>query len=367
MNPFPIKPAGRRRAAPRGHATLQSLQYIRAVAALAVVGFHQLQQFAALRVGQHGVDLFFTISGFIMIALTERRPVTPGRFLLDRCARIVPTYWVATLATAMLTQAGIYSPFVVSRGAAHLLKSLLFIPDFDASGHLRPTLFLGWTLNYEAFFYGLFALALFAGARLRLLLMTIILLGLVAAGRLHPGTSAVAHVYTNPLLLEFLGGMCLGSVFGMTLRKFPLPATLGVVCGLLVIMAALGMLMQSLLWGAASLLIVSSVVVLERLERLPHVAFLRRIGDASYSVYLFQQIAFDLTWAAIHAAGLPHDPAAHRLLCSCLAIAAAIVFGLLAHALVEKPLTRAARRLLSRLTPVPADLATTTACIRTRP
>ncbi|TCN26987.1 acyltransferase-like protein [Sinorhizobium americanum] len=74
--------------------TIRAIQYLRAAAALAVVILH-----AAERTGHHfavDVDVFFVISGFIMWVISERRPVTPAKFIADRIRRVVPIYWLAT-------------------------------------------------------------------------------------------------------------------------------------------------------------------------------------------------------------------------------------------------------------------------------
>ena len=47
--------------------------------------------------GGAGVDIFFVISGFIMVYTTMDREITPWSFMADRIARIVPAYWAATL------------------------------------------------------------------------------------------------------------------------------------------------------------------------------------------------------------------------------------------------------------------------------
>src|SRR3546814_17001958 len=81
----------------RSMHTLYVIQYLRAFAALAVVIFH-----AAERTGHHfaigaaGVDVFFVVSGFIMMAISDRRPTRPLTFLRDRILRIAPSYWLVT-------------------------------------------------------------------------------------------------------------------------------------------------------------------------------------------------------------------------------------------------------------------------------
>jgi exopolysaccharide production protein ExoZ len=75
-----------------------------------------------------------------------------------RIVRIVPTYWVATFLAVIL-----YASLPLSRhpSISELLKSLIFIPySTDPTADMQPVLAQGWTLNYEMFFYALFAIAL---------------------------------------------------------------------------------------------------------------------------------------------------------------------------------------------------------------
>ncbi len=78
--------------------TVISIQYLRALACIAVVVFHATEDLGGVfNIGQTGVDLFFVISGFIMWSITEHRETAPGNFLLRRVVRIVPLYWLITL------------------------------------------------------------------------------------------------------------------------------------------------------------------------------------------------------------------------------------------------------------------------------
>ena len=71
---------------------LNSVQYLRAMAALLVVGYHINSYQVYL---MSGVDIFFVISGFIMWQST-RGGTSPRQFLTNRLIRIVPLYWLVT-------------------------------------------------------------------------------------------------------------------------------------------------------------------------------------------------------------------------------------------------------------------------------
>jgi peptidoglycan/LPS O-acetylase OafA/YrhL len=88
---------------------LVNIQALRGVAALLVVFVHLETPAeraginpALLTFGNSGVDLFFVISGVIMVVTTARADVTAGSFIAHRIARVVPLYWLITLVVFMI-------------------------------------------------------------------------------------------------------------------------------------------------------------------------------------------------------------------------------------------------------------------------
>ena len=152
---------------PSGNFELFNIQALRAVAAFLVVFVHidRLAELAGFRAGttvfgNTGVDLFFVISGFIMVVTVTERPQSPAQFFRHRVARIVPLYWLVTLAVFTLA---LVAPVLLQStraNPAELLKSLAFIPYRRFDGQMHPLVFVGWTLNYEMMFYALFAVGM---------------------------------------------------------------------------------------------------------------------------------------------------------------------------------------------------------------
>src|SRR3954451_25277970 len=93
------------------------------------------------------VNLFFVISGFIMVYTTFSRPTRPAEFLCNRIARIVPLYWLMTLGTYSIAFVAPTLLQATSTNPLELLKSLFFVPFVKSNGLVQPVLFLGWTLN----------------------------------------------------------------------------------------------------------------------------------------------------------------------------------------------------------------------------
>ncbi|MEO7027698.1 MAG: acyltransferase, partial [Caulobacteraceae bacterium] len=188
-----------------------SIQYLRALAALAVVLYHALQwRSGGFDVGRAGVDVFFVISGFVLWRATSRHRVTPLTFLAARASRVMPLYWLATLA--VVASALVWPQFLpqVRPGWGHLLLSLAFIPHFDPRGLPFPTLPPGWSLDYEAGFYILFAIALAFARRWRAWALVGGLAGATLAGLLLADPAYILGA--NPLLLEFAAGVLIGVI-----------------------------------------------------------------------------------------------------------------------------------------------------------
>ena len=186
---------------------IYNLHVLRALAALAVAFLHITWEAGLglpFKVGGYGVDVFFVISGFIM---SYQRSESAGDFAKRRIIRIVPFYWCATLVV-----------FAVAAAFPHLLRStradfiqlvcsLLFIPRETDYAGLYPTLVLGWSLNYEMYFYAVFALCLAIVPRIAPVVCAA-MIGLVAAAISMSGVvNPSIQFYARELVLEFALGI----------------------------------------------------------------------------------------------------------------------------------------------------------------
>lgn len=285
------------------------IQLLRALAALAVAFLHAQHDAAALavRIGQSfaslehypwmaGVDVFFVISGFIMVYASRsffgKRGVQ-SIFLARRIARIVPLYWTFTtlyLVIALIAPALLNNELLVPW---QILASYLFIPFARPDGVAQPLYSLGWTLNYEMFFYGLFALVLVFPRRWALALLVAILAGLVFVGRIFALQQPMGF-WTDPIILEFAFGLGLGwlRAEGFTLNRL---SRWGLALGGLAILSMnfIGLTgnwseMRPLAWGLpAACLVAAAALGPERplaMNALTRFGVLA--GDASYAIYL---------------------------------------------------------------------------------
>jgi exopolysaccharide production protein ExoZ len=215
----------------RFHLKLHSLQALRAIAAWLVVADHALLEITnnqsanwvthvAWTLGSTGVSVFFVISGFIMVHICWESFggwVAAKNFLQRRVIRIVPLYWLATVAALAFHR--ISATHGALDGWRELLCSLFFIPYSGADGSWSPIVPQGWTLNYEAMFYVIFALGLSFPRQIGLLAIGAILgVYIIIAPLLQNQTLAYL---ASPIVLWFVLGMGLAALWRW--RRFEEP------------------------------------------------------------------------------------------------------------------------------------------------
>ncbi|HEY7291838.1 MAG TPA: acyltransferase [Vicinamibacterales bacterium] len=351
---------------------LLNLHLLRALAALAVVYFHATSPAGlnlTANIGSHGVDVFFVISGFIMARVGAG---SPERFLLRRIVRIVPFYWTATLA---VFAAAVLAPHMLRStrpDVIQLLCSLFFIPRDTSYAGIVPTLVLGWSLNYEMYFYVVFAAALAMAPRSAPIVcasaIAIVFLVIRASGIEHPTVT----FYGRPIVLEFVFGICAFYAFASAERHldwFAHRPGIRAALWIAAILAALSIAIEEahgafglpriVAAGVPALALVLSALLLERVYGVrvtSGVVFL--VGESSYVLYLIHPYVL----YGILRAVLPHHDhlssmTASALVVALMAIAAAVAVAI--HIWFEKPLMTALRRRL------PASSASEAAGART--
>ena len=270
---------------------IKNLQVLRAVAALLVVFFHC--DFENIKIGQFGVDIFFVISGFIISFVLYKNQ---SNFLIKRFIRVVPMYYLFTIALicAWLVYPGLFKNVYISAEA--IVKSLCFIPYYV--GDSGPILSLGWTLNYEIFFYvtvGVFSiLTKRPGIALVLSIATILLV--VILFRLTNSSNFYWLFYSHEITIEFTFGVIL---FFIT-KKLPTffqKKSVIVIAGLLALVAFTLMgyfdyhkiyFSRTLLFGLPAFFIVLFFIVSENVTNGNNAfhRYIYKLGNASYVIYL---------------------------------------------------------------------------------
>ena len=293
---------------------LNGLQNLRAFAAYAVVFFHLLEALnlsgpwyiGHFHVGAAGVDIFFVLSGFIMVH-TVKPTETSLDFMLKRFFRIAPVYWLVTLTWAGMIWAAPYLDRNVSVTSESILGSLFFIPTWRPDGMIAPVLLVGWTLVLEMAFYVLFSLSLLAPQRQRLWVLGLLIVSGMMLARMAFSETRFA-VYGNFIVLEFLAGCILAAALKLEsvqrmVQRFMSNQVYWCLMATAILLFALASGdhpnkdMRALLWGIPAFIMVAATAARD----LHTTAFGRSIftwlGDSSYSAYLTHAILISLAYA----------------------------------------------------------------------
>jgi exopolysaccharide production protein ExoZ len=325
-----------------------SIQVLRAVAALAVTVAHTypivgrefgIETYPTLTTGAAGVDLFFVISGFIMVYTSEElfgKHSAPSTFFLRRLIRIVPLYWTVTTVLLVYFLLRYGSP--LEHSTTTIVASYFFVPTADSAGPMAPLLPVGWTLNYEMFFYLSFAMVLIFDRNLAVVVISMLLcaFGLWGRSLALPGPLSVL---ADPIILEFVFGMLVALAYQGGL-KLPKPAALCLIMvGFCVIAASaivdFASLSRVVVWGIPSACIVAgSVFVGDPVY--PNFVWraLGYVGTCSYSLYLTHGLVMNIP-KHLGFRFAYSQPALYAVMTVCLAI----IFSIATYVVFERPVT----------------------------
>jgi len=349
---------------------LRSIQVLRGLAAIGVVLYHMLvieKKYAGgdhflpglFRLGQSGVDLFFVISGFVMVTVIHRegRENRPLDFLVHRFSRIYPNYWFyffVTLAVWWL------QPSLVNAsqgGQFNFFRSFFLIPSATL-----PLVLIAWSLIYEVYFYLIFSL-LVGVDRLRLLISLLLWLLFLVNINLFPGAtvSPITALILSPYAIEFIMGALAALLLSSNVIQ-RLPRVVFIVLSVLVPIvvpflfghyyspngAAGNLFRQTIVFGIAYSIWVLSMVSVERRYTLSFHPFLVRMGDISYTIYLSHLLILGATgriWAGwFQQPGSPWDEV---IVFPCMLLVI-IMYSHIAHRVIEMPSYRFFIRLFSK-------------------
>lgn len=305
---------------------LEWVQALRGAAAFMVVMVHSrsvlMDTAAGKVVADHvllpmgmGVDLFFIISGFLMMFTSRDFDGTKAyawRFVAKRAARIWPLFVVMT-PVALVVEHGVHG-FVDPSILLPYLEGLLFIPhNPSASGiYFQMAVGVAWTLCFECYFYLLFAACMLFG-RWRYVVMaawfalTLVVIPLVrgnyslnVASQPLVEWSRYANLAINPIVWDFIIGMIGGWLYAADFkiaRSRTIYAMLMVSCVLLL----LGWNRMGMVdffgphgWGAPMTILFFGAVMLAKVDALNVPAWSVWLGNISYSLYLVHVYVFEI-------------------------------------------------------------------------
>ena len=324
---------------------LNNLQALRAFAALNVVLFHLIGTSASygfgvdhLKIfegwGFNGVDIFFVLSGFIMVYIQKDKTISPATFFIDRLTRIAPLYWLLTGTVLALT---FIFPSIfrsdVSNIQIHSLASIFFMsqPLLEK----MPVLYDGWTLEYEMLFYLSIAIGLFF--RKKILTYPFVMLVI---------SFLIIFNLIQTVAFEFLLGIFLGNLY-LNIDNNKKIQLASLVIGLTWFFSTLIVFrwdgeiytQRIIMYGLPSFLIIYGLLGIKQI----HSGILTKLGDASYSIYLIQVFTIPAFYKIIKVIKL-FDGVSHDFLAIICLISTAIG-GYVLYELVEKHLTKWTRKI----------------------
>ncbi|MBP9207270.1 MAG: acyltransferase [Kofleriaceae bacterium] len=351
---------------------MEFVQGLRGLAVLLVVGYHY-QHFLTgpeyLSLGPRlfdpgaiGVDLFFVLSGFIMVYTTRAGvggSLDPIGFVIRRLSRIVPPYFIWTLAMWAATRQ-LKNPAFDTNGEEWLytLSFQPVQPQSDAPFFGYPLLYVGWSLTFELYFYLLFFFSmLWARARWVVLygvgIAGLVLVPLLIKGSLsldalnHYRLPGYLNIISSPLIWEFLAGAVIAHLYlsRFQLRDHGLAATFAsLAVGLVVWQYAADFRHGHGLtrWGGPVIILVLALALYTKTHTLRVPGWLSWLGNVSYSMYLVHVIP---TMIARHWTGPMTTGLDFVLVCLTLSLVAAYW----SHRLLENELCSRLRNYAIRL------------------
>ncbi|AIF48786.1 acyltransferase family protein [Dyella japonica] len=317
---------------------LDWIQALRGIAALMVVMVHSRGMLAGTAAGRivadhvlpsmaMGVDLFFIISGFLMVWTTrdfDGSKTYIGNFLIKRFTRIWPLLAIMT-PVALVVEHGL-GGLLDRRLVLSYLEGLAFIPHNPGASAIYFQMALGvaWTLCFEWYFYLVFAVSMFFGRWRYVAMAAWFTLTLVAIplGRGNYTLSVVAqplvtwsryaNLAINPIVWDFVSGMAAGWLYGSRIRmpsaRVIHATTLVLLMLLLALWKPLGMVnfFGPLGWGAPLTIVFASIALLARADAIKVPRWSLWMGSISYALYLVHVYVFELLQRIDEAVPLRH-------------------------------------------------------------
>jgi exopolysaccharide production protein ExoZ len=337
---------------------IENIQALRGVAALLVLLSHaslyesrtdsnQILPNSLFELGGAGVDLFFVISGYVMMLISgfgSSGIVQARNFFTRRAARIYPLYWFFTLVVILIVSV---QPQLINRegGISQLSywKSFFLIPDVEKA----PLVGQGWTLIHEMYFYIAFSVIVIFKNKTRYYVIGLwVLLLILFNSVFEPPNTPAFKIITNQLTFEFIFGCLVAILQKMDIMNWGKTAFFGGIAFLC--MNPEHMDASRVLWfGLPSTLIVYGAVAMEKKQQLVLPLWLRKTGDISYSLYLSHVFVLSVclkVWKLIESEGF---------LDNIIAIFAMFLFswitGFIVYQYFEYPVMKYSKLLIKRM------------------
>ncbi|WP_079223744.1 acyltransferase family protein [Citrobacter werkmanii] len=295
---------------------LLSLQYLRGIASLLVVLYHARGEINNVYVqnnlgdllfgnGYIGVDLFFMISGFVIMLSTEKDK-SSFSFIIKRLFRIYPVYLICLFFLVFIQN----KPIDLS-----VIKSLFFI-NLNLSGAAPwfgySLIFTAWTLMFEIIFYILFYISLSLSWKYRGYICMLFIASIVLGTNIYFNGSMnfsgyasvifspnqnynialqIIRVFSSPMFFEFVIGIVIYKIYAST--------KINLNNNTIRIVMIVSMVLFSYFYftgyngghgplncGVYAAFLLLSLVLFEKTHKINHSMLLNYFGNISYSLYL---------------------------------------------------------------------------------
>jgi peptidoglycan/LPS O-acetylase OafA/YrhL len=358
--------------------TLLSIHYLRGIACLAVVFFHYRgllnHTYAQQNLGDllfeggyFGVDIFFMLSGFVIV-LSTTKDFSPLNFTIRRMFRLYPVYIVCLLIFSFVY-------FYNNPVDIRLIKAALLLPfDFNAEAPYYgfSLIYTAWTLTYEICFYFLFLISMSLSGRYRSLLCSALILLVVYSSNAYVNGSlsfssqatlnfeaknslqGIIKIFASPMLFEFVYGMVLCEIY-IKLKDMNFNAT-----SLANFMLVIGISFSVFSFGSRyngghgivnvgvhCMILMFVMVFYEMVRGMSEIKPLMFLGNISYSLYLVHPMLMD----TLYTPGFSFPPFEFATGFSkfLLALTMAIALSYLLYICVEKPSMTLARKFIKHM------------------
>lgn len=311
---------------------INNLQILRAFAAINVVIFHIIGTSTAYGFepdklslfrgwGANGVDVFFVLSGFVMLHSQLQKKRSAWNFFKFRLIRIIPIYWFVTMIVVFSYFLVPLSSFNSTIPSIEMILQSLFFLSAAISGN-SPVLGVGWTLEWEMLFYLIFAFSLLFSKWNKSYLFIIIFFIFTII------------VTSEFIIIEFLYGMLIAYLYDQYSVGHKKGLAIAIV-GFVFLLCSINQLDSEyfhrvIVWGLPSFLIIFGLVYAKQYKSL----LLEYLGNASYSIYLIHFLFISVFYKVINNMSIVLNN--DFLAFSCLI--GSILCGAILYSFIEKPL-----------------------------
>ncbi|WP_163334725.1 acyltransferase family protein [Enterobacter hormaechei] len=356
---------------------LDSIQFLRGVAALLVIAFHFRQYLNGVYaqadlgdrlfgLGEVGVDIFFVISGFIITYSTaNKNKNSPAEFSIKRFFRLYPVF-IITLTFLL------YFDTASNATASQIIKSYFLIPnDYNFIGpwYGYNVNLPAWTLTYEVLFYSIFLIALSINHQNRSLIAAVLIVLICCSAQLYfrgflqidaitrdsvePSFVRNFTFISNPIIYDFIYGMLIAEVFMRVKNTFLAQKYVQVflVCAACLSVAAIvsgwnrGAGIDR--WGLLSFILVGAVALISKVRDFKFSSFWVLMGEMSYSLYINHMIVKKLSGIYLRDFGIYKANGGMTLFIILMILT--FVMSYITYNFIEKPTVSIGHRLAERI------------------